>query len=203
VKFIPIATKLILPLGKKPRVSYHNLKKVMRERKKYIATLPFREKLTYHNAKKFVRAEQNINRCDRISQNGHATVPVRGLQATPCSSTNENQETVSTHTSLRKKNARQTYMKQMKDTPSIACAICEQLNFSKNSKSFTPDLQAEYLRLTAHDKPFSSGKVCLPCKRSVENGKLPQFATPDRIRCNTPLADVSALTELEERLVSL
>jgi hypothetical protein len=131
--------------------------------------------------------------CNRISQNGHAT---------PYSSSNENQETVSTHTSLRKKNARQTYMKQMKDTPSIACAICEQLIFSKNSKSFTPDLQAEYLRLTAHDKPFSSGKVCLPCKQSLENGKLPQFATLDRIRCNIPLADVSALTELEERLVS-
>jgi hypothetical protein len=50
-------------------------------------------------------------------------------------------------------------MKQMKDTPSIACAICEQLNFSKNSKSFTHDLQAEYLRLIAQDKPFSSAKV--------------------------------------------
>jgi hypothetical protein len=109
----------------------------MRERKKYIATLPFREKLTYDNVKKFVRAEQNINMCGCISQNGHATVAVRGVH--------EKQETVSTHTSLRKKNARQTYMKQMKDTPSIACAICEQLNFSKNSKSFTPDLQAEYL----------------------------------------------------------
>jgi hypothetical protein len=70
-------------------------------------------------------------------------------------------------------------MKQMKDTPSIACAICEQLNFSKNSKSFTPDLQAEYLLLTAQDKPFSNAKVCLPCKRSLENGKLPQFVTPD------------------------
>jgi hypothetical protein len=121
----PSCHHLILPLGKKRRVSYHNLKKVMRERKKYIATLPFREKLTYHNVKKFVHAEQNIKRCDRISQNGHATVPVRGLQETPCSSRNENQETVSTHTSLRKKNAIQTYMKQMKDTPSIACAICE------------------------------------------------------------------------------
>jgi hypothetical protein len=64
-------------------------------------------------------------------------------------------------------------MKQIKDTPSIACAICEQLNFSKNSKSFTPDLQEGYLRLTAHDKPFSSGKICLPCKWSLENGKLP------------------------------
>jgi hypothetical protein len=94
-------------------------------------------------------------------------------------------------------------MKQMKDTPSIACAICEKLNFSKNNKSFTPDLKEEYLCLTTHNKPFSSGKVCLPCKRSLENGKLPQFATLDRIRCNTTLEDVSALTELEERLVSL
>ena len=160
----PICHQLIFPLGKKRRVSYHNLKKVMCERKKYIATLPFREKLTYHNVKKFFHAEQNINICDCISQNGHATVSVHGLQATPCSSSNENQETISTHTSLRKKNARQTYMKQMKDTPSIACAICEQLNFSKNSKSFTHDWQEEYLFLTAQDKPFSSAKVCLPCK---------------------------------------
>jgi hypothetical protein len=94
-------------------------------------------------------------------------------------------------------------MKQIKDTPSIACAICEQLNFSKNSKSFTLDLQAKYLLLLAHDKPFSNGKICLPCKQSLENGKLPQFATPNQIRCNTPLPDVSALTKLGQRLVSL
>jgi hypothetical protein len=57
--------------------------------------------------------------------------------------------------------------------------------------------------LTAHDKAFSSGKICLPCKWSLENGELPQFATPGQIRCNPPPPDVSALTELEERLVSL
>ena len=94
-------------------------------------------------------------------------------------------------------------MKQIKDTPSIACEICDQLNFGKNSKFVMPDLEAEYLRLTTHDKTFSSGKICLPCKRSLENGKLPQFGTPDQIRCNTPLPDVSALMELEETLVSL
>ena len=85
-------------------------------------------------------------------------------------------------------------MKKIKDTPSITCAICDQLNFSKNTKSFTPYLDVEYLRLTLNDKTFSSGKICLPCKRSLENGKLPQFATPDKIRCNTALPDVSALT---------
>jgi hypothetical protein len=97
-----------MPLGKKHRVSYHNLKKVMRERKKYISTLPFREKITSHNVKKFFHAEQKINRYDCISQNRHATVTVCGLEETPCSTSNENQETVSTHTSLQNKNARQT-----------------------------------------------------------------------------------------------
>jgi hypothetical protein len=71
--------QVIPPLGKKCRLSYHNLKKVMRERKKYIATVPFRDKLTYDNVKKFVHAEHNINMCDFISQNGHATMAVRGV----------------------------------------------------------------------------------------------------------------------------
>jgi hypothetical protein len=53
----PNCHQVIPPLGKKHRVSYHNLKKVTHERKKYIATLPFREKLTYDNVKKFVRAK--------------------------------------------------------------------------------------------------------------------------------------------------
>jgi hypothetical protein len=66
-KIHPNCYQVIPPLGKKRRVSYHNLKKVMRERKKYIATLPFREKLTYDNVKKFVHAEQNINMCACIS----------------------------------------------------------------------------------------------------------------------------------------
>jgi hypothetical protein len=66
-----------------------------------------------------------------------------------------------------------------------------------------PDLEAEYLCLTKNDKTFSSSEMFFPYKRSLENGKLPQFATPNQIRCNTPLLDVSALTELEERLVSL
>jgi hypothetical protein len=88
--------KVIFPLNKKHTLSYCSLKKVMRERKKFIAMLPFREKLTYHNLKKFVRAQHNIDRYCRISHNGHATVPeekitFRGLEATSCSASNENQ----------------------------------------------------------------------------------------------------------------
>jgi hypothetical protein len=96
----PSCHQLILPLGKKRRLSYHNLKKVMHKRKKYIATLPFGQKLTYDNVKKFVHAEHSINKCDFISRNGDATVQFRNLQATPCSSSNENQETIPRNTSL-------------------------------------------------------------------------------------------------------
>jgi hypothetical protein len=94
-------------------------------------------------------------------------------------------------------------MKQIKDSSSIACAICEVLNFEKNTKSFTPNLQKEYLGLTLNDRKFSSSNICLLCKQSLENGKLPHIATPDQIRCNTPLPYVNTLTQLEERLVSL
>jgi len=94
-------------------------------------------------------------------------------------------------------------MKQIKDTPSIACTICEEFNFAKNTKSFTPDFQKEYLGLKLNDRTFSNCNIFIPCKRSLENRKFPHFATPDQIRCNAPLPDVSTLTELEERLVSL
>jgi hypothetical protein len=200
--------EVILPLNKKRRLSYHNLKKVICERNKYITTLPSRQKLTYHNLKKIVHAQHKRNRNGHISHSGDGIVQeeeitFRRLEPTTCNATNENQQTLSTHTYVRKKDASKTYVKQMKDTLSIACAIFDQLNFAKNTKSLTPDLEAEYVHLTLYDKTFSSDKICLPCKRSLENGKLPQFAMPDQIRCNTPLLDVSELTELEERLVSL
>jgi hypothetical protein len=163
----PSCHEVILALNKKRRLSYHNLKNVIRERKKYISMLPFRRKLTYHNLKKIVRAQQKRNRYGHISHNGHGTVreekiTFHGLESTPCTATNENQQTLSTHTSLWKEDARHTYVKQIKETPSIACAICDQLNLAKNTKSFKPDLEEEYLCLTLNDKTFSSGKICLP-----------------------------------------
>jgi hypothetical protein len=66
--------QFILPLNKKRRLSYHNLKKVMHKRKKYISMLPFRENLTYHNLKKIVHAQHNRETYSHISHNGHATV---------------------------------------------------------------------------------------------------------------------------------
>jgi hypothetical protein len=51
--------------------------------------------------------------------NGHATVreekiAIHGLEATSCATTNENEQTLFAHTSLWKKYARHTYMKQIK-----------------------------------------------------------------------------------------
>jgi hypothetical protein len=57
--------------------------------------------------------------------------------------------------------------------------------------------------LTLNHKMFTNRKICISCKRSLQNGKMSKFATPDQIRRNKPLADVGTLSELEERLVSL
>jgi hypothetical protein len=94
-------------------------------------------------------------------------------------------------------------MEQIKDTPRVTCAICEELHFERNNKCFTEDLETVYMGLTLNEKTFTGRKICISCKRSLQNGKMSQFATPDQIRRNKPLAKVSSLSELEERLVSL
>ena len=146
-------------------------------------------KLTYHMLKKQIR---ETNMCSYISHNGHDTdregkITYRSLEPTPCTASIENQQTLTMHPCLGKRDAKQIYMKQIKDPPSISCAICKELNFAKNTKSFTLDLQKEYLVLTLNDRTFFSSNICLPCKRSLENGKLPQFATPDASRKKPPM----------------
>jgi hypothetical protein len=100
-------------------------------------------KLAYHMLKKQIRER---NRCNYISHSGHDThrggkITYRKLEPTLCNVSIENQQTLATHPRLGKRDAEKTYMKQIEVTPSIACAICKELNFAKNIKSFTPDLQ--------------------------------------------------------------
>jgi len=57
--------------------------------------------------------------------------------------------------------------------------------------------------LTLNNRTFSNENICVACKRALQNGKLPQFATPKQIRCNIPLPTVNTLSDLVERLVSL
>jgi hypothetical protein len=107
----PIFHEVIFPLNKKHRISYHNLKKVIRERKKYITMLPCRQKLTYHKLKKIVRAQHKRNRYGHISHDGDGIfreekIRFRGLEPTTCTTANEKKQTLSTHTSLWKKDAR-------------------------------------------------------------------------------------------------
>ena len=102
-----------------------------------------------------------------------------------------------------KKRPKQIYMKQIQDTPSKKCTICAQLQFEKNMRNISQDLEQVYLQLSRKDKTFLVKRICVSCKRALENGKLPQFATPEHIRSNKPLPLVGTLSELEERLVSL
>jgi hypothetical protein len=59
------------------------------------------------------------------------------------------------------------------------------------------------MRLTLNEETFSIRKVCVSCKRSLQNGKVPQFMTPNQIRCNKSLPNLAKLSKLEERVVSL
>jgi hypothetical protein len=94
-------------------------------------------------------------------------------------------------------------MEQIKDMPRNTCAICEEVHFQRRIKCFTHYLEKEYMRLTLNERTFSNRKICVSCKRSLQNGKVPQFATPDQIRRKRPLLDVTTVSKLEERLVSL
>jgi hypothetical protein len=69
----PSFHEVIFPLNKKHRLSYHNLKKVIHERKKYITMLPSRQKLTYHKLKKIGHGQHKRNMCGHISHNGDGT----------------------------------------------------------------------------------------------------------------------------------
>ena len=59
------------------------------------------------------------------------------------------------------------------------------------------------LTLSTKWQSNSNKKICITCKRVIQNGKLPQFAVQKQIRHNIPLNTVETLLELEELLVSL
>lgn len=94
-------------------------------------------------------------------------------------------------------------MKKVEDTPRNTCAVCTRLHFPKNIRFFTIELQEKHMNLTLNNRTFSNENICVPCKKALKNGKLPQFATPEQIRRNIPLPTVNTLSNLEERLVSL
>ena len=103
----------------------------------------------------------------------------------------------------RKKDAVQIYMEQVEDTPRNTCAVCTRLHFAKNIRFFTTELQEKHMNLTLNNRTFINENICVACKKSLKNGKLPQFVTPEQIRRNIPLPIVNALSDIEERLVSL
>jgi len=130
-------------------------------------------------------------------------LPYQDLEATKHAPHNSEQDLPSTLCRQPKNDAKQTYRKLLLDTPVNKCPICEQLHFAKNMRTFAMDLKQVYMQLCQSKIILDEEKICTTCKRSLENGKLPQLAVPEQIRRNKPLSIVATLSELEERLVSL
>jgi hypothetical protein len=152
--------------------------------------------LTYHKLKKKIRERKHIYHISTIGHHSNKSpnISFHILKQSLRSAENEKEKTLIGNSHLWKKDAKKIYMEQIKDTPWITCAICEELHFQKNIKCFTYNLEKEYVSLTLNDRTFSTKTICVLCKRSLQNGKVPQFATPDQIKCNTPLPDVSTLS---------
>jgi exonuclease III len=194
--------KKITHATQKHELSCRKVKQMIRENNKCDDKFPIR-----HGLKKHVY-EHHTNPIDPtmpLTKRTRLTYPT--LEHTPSCTDIEHMKAIKNtstmHVHVTKNASQETYLKKLQDTPKNTCAICEQLHFSHNIRCFTEDLQEEYLILTTTKKRFSSKKICLPCKRAIENGKLPKFATPEQIRRNMPLPMVKELSELEERLVSL
>jgi hypothetical protein len=186
----------------KHELSYRKVKQMIRENNKCDDKFPIR-----HGLKRHVY-EHHTNPIDPtmpLTKRTRLTYPT--LEHTPSCKDIEHMKAIKNtstmHAHVPKNASQQRYLKKLQDTPKNTCAICEQLHFSHKIRCFTEHLQEEYLILTTTKKRFSSEMICLPCKRAIENGKLPKFATPEQIRCNMPLPMVKELSELEERLVSL
>jgi len=136
-------------------------------------------RLNYHKLKQFIRTKRKCNdKCTKPFSNKKSRI-------------------------TRKKNAIQIYMEKVEDTPRNTCAVCNKFHFAKNIRFFTIDLQEKHMNLTLNNRTFSNENICVSCKKPLENGKLPQFATPEQIRRNISLPTVNILSDLEERLVSL
>ena len=100
------------------------------------------------------------------------------LKQIACSNENKKEASTTKYFHVKNKDAKQIYWQQIQDTPSNKFEICEELHFAKTIKFLTHDLEKEYLSLTSNDRSFSSKKICVSCKRALQNGKLPKFATP-------------------------
>ena len=59
-----------------------------------------------------------------------------------------------------KKRPKQIYMKQIQDTPSKKCTICAQLQFEKNMRNISQDLEQVYLQLSRKDNFFGEKNMC-------------------------------------------
>ena len=97
------------------------------------------------------------------------------------------------------------YLNLIQDMPIHPCDICQRLHFKANIRTINKgtNLAIRYFASLANFGLTSThSKFCKFCKKDLTNGWFPTYASPSQIRGNILLPSVSALTSLEERLVS-
>lgn len=104
---------------------------------------------------------------------------------------------------LQKSTPIEIYKKQIEDTPKTKCPKRSKLQFRKNISNIGPELEKMYINISRKESTLRLNIICKSCKTTLDNAKLPHFATPEQIRRNNPLQIVTTLSELEERLVAL
>ena len=97
------------------------------------------------------------------------------------------------------------YQKLIQHTPIYPCAIFQRLHFKDNicTVNEATILAIRYFESLINFSLLSThSKICKFCKKELNNERMPTYASPSQIHRNILLPSVSALTSLEERLVS-
>jgi len=185
-------------LTKCPRLIYHKIKQFMRTRSRCneISNNDFKTTRHAHDGTMKIAYK-------KASSNKKTRMTFLGLKQILHNIGNKKKTTIRKQIHPRKKDEKYIYMKQVQDMPRNTCAVCTRLHFVKNITCFTRELHEKHMNLALNNMTFSNENICVACKKELQNGKLPQFATPEKIRCNIPLPTENTLLDLEERLVSL
>ena len=98
------------------------------------------------------------------------------------------------------------YLHSLHDVPMRSCTLYEILSFHKDLYKVDEALVHAFslISISSSMKMTSLGQaICKWCIDSVTLGKVPSFAFPYNMQCNTRIDSIHELTTLEERLVSL
>jgi hypothetical protein len=100
-------------------------------------------RISYHQLKKEIRQRQKSDYISTVNHHFDKIPNIRfhRLNQTLCNAKKEKEYIPIGHSHVQKKNEKQVYMEQIKDTRRNKCAICEELHFQRSIKCFTHDFE--------------------------------------------------------------